>query len=496
MAKRVQKYQYQVGFGNLHATEALPNSLPVGQNSPQVCPRGLYAEQLSGSPFTAPRVDNQKTYAGAEPPTPNLSRADVAIAAGSIEFAHLSPTNPLARLIMVSLRMTSPNACPIRHNFVGCRLQSLRATNPQILFKVGLVSDFISICGLLLMKSAHVGIVTICGAGDAAMKEGCAVHIYCANKDMENKAFYNSDGDFLIGSICFLPSDRSMLTFCLVPQQGRLDIRTEMGLLEVFPGEICVIPRGVYFSVCLPDGPSRGYINEVYNGHFKLPELGPIGANGLANPRDFQVPVASFVDKSVSTTIWSKFMGQLFQFTMDHSPFNIVAWHGNYYPYKYDLDHYNVINSVSFDHPDPSIFTVLTCPSATPGTACCDFVIFPPRWQVQDRTFRPPYYHRNLMSEYMGLIRGEYEAKKEGFLPGGGSLHSCMSAHGPDAKTFEKASAADLVPVKLQNTMAFMFESTYMFKITDFAQKNYLDEKYFECWQDLPSHFKTDAPQN
>jgi homogentisate 1,2-dioxygenase len=265
-----------------------------------------------------------------------------------------------------------------------------------------------------------------------------------------------------------------------------------MGFLEVFPGEICVIPRGVYFSVNLPDGPSRGYICEVYNGHFKLPELGPIGANGLANPRDFQVPVAAYEDNNTSFKVVNKFIGQLFEFTMDHSPFNVVAWHGNFYPYKYDLNHYNAVNSVTFDHPDPSIFTVLTCATAVPGTACCDFVIFPPRWQVQDRTFRPPYYHRNLMSEYMGLIRGEYEAKKEGFLPGGGSLHSCMSAHGPDAKTFAKASTDELKPIKLPDTMAFMFESTYLFKITDFAQSNFLDEKYYECWQDLPSYFKSD----
>lgn len=317
--------------------------------------------------------------------------------------------------------------------------------------------------------------ISICGSGDPSTKSGCAVHYYVANSDMKNKAFYNSDGDFLI-----------------VPQQGRLDIQTEFGFLEVFSGEICVIPRNIYFSVNLPDGPSRGYILEVYNGHFKIPDLGPIGANGLANPRDFLAPVASFDEDDTEFLVRCKFLGQFFEFEKPHTPFDVVAWHGNYYPYKYDLDNFCSVNSVSFDHPDPSIFTVLTCPSAIPGTAVADFVIFPPRWQVQDQTFRPPYYHRNCMSEYMGLIRGSYEAKQGGFIPGGGSLHSIGTAHGPDASTFENHSTMELKPVKLPDTMAFMFESSYHLYVTEYAQKTKVDEDYWLCWQNLKNNFNKD----
>jgi len=316
------------------------------------------------------------------------------------------------------------------------------------------------------------GLHTMAGAGDPATKTGLAIHLYVANTDMTKRAMYNSDGDYLI-----------------VPQLGRLDIQTEFGFLEVFPGEICVIPRCILFSVSLPDGPSRGYVLEVYEGHFKLPDLGPIGANGLANPRDFMAPVAAFDDAEEEWTVKNKFLGQMFEFKKHHSPFNIVAWHGNYYPYKYDLEQFNTIGSISYDHPDPSIFTVLTCPSAVHGTAVADFVIFPPRWLVQEKTFRPPWYHRNVMSEYMGLVKGIYDAKEVGFVPGGGSLHSIGSAHGPETQVFEKASTVPLAPQKLDNTMAFMFESTYMLYVTKFAHDNNVDEDYWKCWQDLKSHF-------
>lgn len=250
-----------------------------------------------------------------------------------------------------------------------------------------------------------------------------------------------------------------------------------------------MIQRGMQFSVQI-SGPSRGYICEPYNNHFKLPDLGPIGANGLANPRDFQTPVAAFEDRECSWTVVNKFLGQLFSAEKNHSPFNVVAWHGNYAPYKYDLSTFNAMNTVSFDHPDPSIFTVLTCPTSDPGVAVVDFVIFPPRWAVGEHTFRPPYYHRNCMSEYMGLIYGSYEAKQGGFVPGGGSLHSCMTAHGPDTKTFEKASKVDLKPERVADgTLAFMFESSYLIKLTDFAQKENVDHDYYKCWIDLPNNF-------
>lgn len=267
-------------------------------------------------------------------------------------------------------------------------------------------------------------------------------------------------------------------------------VRTEFGRMQVDPQEIFVIPRGIRFSVDLINGnAARGYILEVFDGHFEIPDLGPIGANGLANPRDFLYPTAWCEEGEGSYEIVNKFIGELFSCQQDHSPFNVVAWHGNYAPYKYDLRRFNTVNSVSFDHLDPSIFTVLTCKSNSPGTAIADFVIFPPRWAVQEDTFRPPYYHRNCMSEYMGLICGEYEAKKEGFVPGGASLHSCMTPHGPDATTYEKAVNAKLVPERVADgTMAFMFESSLMFRVSEYGMEcEELQEDYMKAWRPLKS---------
>jgi homogentisate 1,2-dioxygenase len=434
---RKEKYQYLTGFGNHFSSEALPNTLPQGQNNPQQCPRGLYAEQLSGTAFTVPRATAQRSW---------LYRI-------------------LPSVVHKPYKQIDNNSGLLTNKFENCKPNPNQLRwNPQPFPKEP--TDFVQ------------GLITIAGAGDPSLKSGIAIHIYSANQSMQDKAFYNSDGDFLI-----------------VPQEGRLDIRTEFGMLEVFPGEICVIQRGMLFQVSLPDGPSRGYILEVYNDHFKLPDLGPIGANGLANPRDFLYPTATYEDRQCDFRVVAKFLGQLFERTQNHSPFNVVAWHGNYAPYKYDLDKFCPMNAVLFDHPDPSIFTVLTCPSTTPGVAVADFVIFPPRWQVQEHTFRPPYYHRNCMSEYMGLIRGEYEAKKggaEGFVPGGASLHSCMTPHGPDAQAFEKAtSSPEQKPVKLADTMAFMFESSYLLHVTPWAQEHNVDPNYWECWQGLKHHFQS-----
>jgi len=281
-----------------------------------------------------------------------------------------------------------------------------------------------------------------------------------------------------------------MAIFLIVPQQGALDIQTEFGYLFVPPGHIAVIQRGICFSVNLPEGPSRGYICEVFGAHFKIPDLGPIGANGLANPRDFLSPVAAFEDRQCSYTKINKFLGKLFEAKQNFSPFNVVAWHGNYLPYKYDLSLFCVINTVSFDHPDPSIFTVLTSPTLDPGVAALDFVIFPPRWAVGEHTFRPPYFHRNCMTEFMGLIKGMYEAKQEGFLPGGASLHSCMTPHGPDNDTFVKASNAELKPHRVADgTLAFMFESSLIMSVSKWAQSTNVDEKYYLCWQELKDNF-------
>eukprot|EP01004_Peranema_trichophorum_P003565 NODE_2547_length_1553_cov_52.639860_g2193_i0.p1 GENE.NODE_2547_length_1553_cov_52.639860_g2193_i0~~NODE_2547_length_1553_cov_52.639860_g2193_i0.p1 ORF type:complete len:447 (-),score=86.72 NODE_2547_length_1553_cov_52.639860_g2193_i0:161-1501(-) len=432
--------QYLNGFGNHFATESLPNALPKGQNTPQKCPYGLYAEQLSGTAFTAPRSKNQRTWLYRIMPT----------------CKHL----PFVEITTGLLKSDFSNAIV---NPNQLRWNPLPIPGPEQ------QSDFVD------------GLITFCGSGSPDMKAGLAIHLYVCNRSMENRVLCNSDGDFLI-----------------VPQQGALRIKTEYGLLKVNPGEICVIQRCIKFQVLI-DEPSRGYICEVYQSHFILPDLGPIGANGLANPRDFETPVAWYEDIVEEYTLVQKFMGKLFHAKMDRSPFDVVAWHGNYCPYKYDLEKFNTVNSVSYDHLDPCIFVVLTAPSGEPGVAVCDFVIFPPRFMVQENTFRIPYYHRNVMSEYMGNIKGVYEAKLDGFLPGGGSLHSVGVGHGPDHDAFKKASLEHpQVPVKSDpNALAFMFESTYMYRLTEFAQNHLVQDEYYKCWQPLQSHFDpTDEKPN
>ncbi|XP_017151425.1 homogentisate 1,2-dioxygenase isoform X2 [Drosophila miranda] len=434
----MSQYKYLSGFGSHFSSEdeRYPNSLPLGQNSPQVCPYKLYAEQLSGSAFTAPRTENVRTWLYRKLPS-----------------AVHQPFQPFkgAPYFKQNWDEQPPNPNQLRWKPFDLPPQQGR--------KVTFVE----------------GLHTVCGAGDPRARHGLAIHIYSCNESMDNSAFYNSDGDFLI-----------------VPQQGILDITTEMGRMKVAPNEICVIPQGIRFAVSV-NGPSRGYILEVYDGHFVLPDLGPIGANGLANPRDFETPVAWFNDRPIEDfQVISKFQGSLFVAQQNHSVFDVVAWHGNYVPYKYDLSKFMVINSVSFDHCDPSIFTVLTCPSLRAGTAIADFVIFPPRWSVQEHTFRPPYYHRNCMSEFMGLILGKYEAKEDGFAAGGATLHSIMTPHGPDVKCFEGASNAKLVPERIaEGTQAFMFESSLSLAVTkwgeDTCQK--LDGAYYECWQALKDNF-------
>jgi homogentisate 1,2-dioxygenase len=310
------------------------------------------------------------------------------------------------------------------------------------------------------------GLVTMGGNGNASGRCGVAVHIYRATRPMEHRVLYDADGELLI-----------------VPEIGRLLLATELGALEVKPGEIAAIPRGIKFRVELPDGRARGYVCENYGALFRLPELGPIGANGLANSRDFRSPVAAFEDRDEPCEVVAKFEGNFWAAELDHSPLDVVAWHGNYAPYVYDLALFNAIGTVSFDHPDPSIFTVLTSPSEVPGTANCDFVIFPPRWLVAEHTFRPPWFHRNYMNEFMGLVHGVYDAKAEGFAPGGASLHNCMSAHGPDRATFDKAVSAELAPQKIEDTLAFMFETRLVIRPTRFAlETDALQPDYDACW--------------
>ena len=426
-----QALAYQPGFGNYFSTEAIPGALPQARNSPQRAPHGLYAELLSGSAFTAPRAENRRTWTYRIRPS----------------AAH----SPFKRIDSGLIR-TGP------FSEIAPTPEQLR-WNPFALPKKP--TDFVS------------GMRTIAGNGDAGAQSGIGIHVYAANRSMSRRLFCNADGEML-----------------LVPQLGRVRLATELGTLEAGPLEIAVIPRGMRFRVDLPDGHARGYLCENYGPMLRLPELGPIGSNGLAAARDFLAPVAAFEDLDEPHEIVTKFAGNLWSSAIDHSPLDVVAWHGNLAPYKYDLTKFMAIGTVSFDHPDPSIFTVLTAPSATPGTAIVDFVIFPPRWMVGEDTFRPPWFHRNVMSEYMGLIRGEYDAKAEGFLPGGGSLHNSWTPHGPDAGTFERASSIELRPQKLDNTMAFMFETRYLLQPTRFAMEApEFQRDYSRCWQGLKKHF-------
>jgi len=423
--------KYNSGFGNEFATEAVTGALPVGQNSPQRAPLGLYAEQFSGTAFTVPRTNNKRTWTYRIRPSvlhKPFARIDNGLLVS--KFAELE---------------TTPNQ--LRWNPLPM---------PQT------ETDFID------------GLTTIAGNGDLFAQAGIAIHIFACNKNMTERFFYNADGEMLV-----------------VAERNRVRFLTELGILEIGAGEIAVLPRGLKFRVELPDGDARGYICENYGAQFRLPDLGPIGANGLANARDFETPVAWFEDKEDAFELTAKFGGNLWSCEIEHSPLDVVGWHGNYAPYKYDLRRFNTIGSISFDHPDPSIFTVLTSPSSDAGIANCDFVIFPDRWLVAENTFRSPWHHRNVMSEYMGLCYGQYDAKEEGFVAGGGSLHNCMSAHGPDLDAFEKASSADLKPQKLSGTMAFMFESRYIIRPTRFAMEtSELQHEYFEVWQKLKKNFR------
>ncbi|MCX4160273.1 MULTISPECIES: homogentisate 1,2-dioxygenase [Paraburkholderia] len=434
---------YQSGFANEFATEALPGALPQGRNSPQRAAYGLYAEQLSGTAFTAPRSHNRRSW---------LYR--IRPAAMHRPFTPLppSPSHPAGRLVanFHEVPPTPPNQ--LRWNPLPM------PTAP---------TDFID------------GWVTMAGNGSAESMNGCAIHLYAANRSMQDRYFYSGDGELLI-----------------VPQQGRLAIATELGQLDIEPFEIAVIPRGVRFTVTLPDGEARGYICENFGALLRLPDLGPIGSNGLANPRDFLTPHAAYEDREGDFELVAKLNGHLWRADIGHSPLDVVAWHGNYAPYKYDLRHFNTIGSISYDHPDPSIFLVLHAPSDTPGVDTIDFVIFPPRWLAAEDTFRPPWFHRNVASEFMGLVHGVYDAKAEGFVPGGASLHNCMSGHGPDADTFEKASHSDTSkPHKVGDTMAFMFETRTLIRPTRFAlETSQLQADYFECWQGIQKHFNPEQP--
>ena len=425
---------YLPGFGNDFETEALPGALPRGRNSPQRVNYGLYAEQLSGSPFTAPHGTLERSW---------LYRIRPSV----------KHTSRFRRIDMPYWK-TAPNVLPDVISLGQYRWDPAPFPDGERLTFV-------------------TGMRTMTTAGDVHTQVGMASHVYLANADMEDEYFYSADSELLI-----------------VPQTGRLHIFTEFGKIDLEPLEIAVLPRGMVFKVTLPDGAARGFVCENYRAVFTLPNRGPIGANCLANPRDFKTPVAAYEDKETPSRVTVKWCGQFHETEIGHSPLDVVAWHGNYAPYKYDLRTYSVIGSISFDHPDPSIFTVLTAPTAEEGTANIDFVIFTDRWLPQEDTFRPPWYHKNIMSELMGNVYGQYDAKPKGFVPGGISLHNCMLPHGPDGNAFEKATTGELQPEKLENTLAFMFETRFPQMLTEFAANEApIQDDYIDCWDGLKKKF-------
>jgi homogentisate 1,2-dioxygenase len=423
---------YASGFGNEHASEAVPGALPVGRNSPQRAPLGLYAEQHSATAFTEPRATNRRSWVYRIRPSaahPPFRRIDTGLLRSAPDTTGTTDPNRLRW-----------DPLPLPHQ----------------------PTDFVD------------GLYTLGTNGDVRQRAGIGVHLYAADRTMTDRYFVDADGELL-----------------LVPQQGSLLLHTEYGRLHVAPGEIAVIGRGVRFRVELPDGPARGYVCENYGQPFVLPELGPIGANGLANPRDFRYPVAAYEDREETVQVVQKYAGELWAADYDHSPLDVVAWHGTHSAYKYDTARFNVLGTVSYDHPDPSIYTVLTSPTDTPGQANADFVVFAPRWLVGEDTFRPPWYHRNVMSEFMGLVHGVYDAKAEGFLPGGASLHNMWSAHGPDAETYRKASTAELAPQKITDTLAFMFETRWPITVPDFAHAAvHRQSDYDGVWRGIERGFR------
>jgi homogentisate 1,2-dioxygenase len=424
--------QYQIGFGNELATEALPGALPIGQSNPRKPPFGLYTEEINGTAFTAPRGQSRRSW--------------------TYRIRPSATHKPFRQISAGSIRSAPFDEVPTPPNQLRWR--------PLPIPKEP--TDFVQ------------GLVTFGGNGDPALQTGVAIHVYAANTSMEDRFFYDADGELLI-----------------VPQLGALLVRTELGILRVQPGEICVVPRGVKFRVELEGDAARGYVCENAGPHFRLPELGPIGTNGLANSRDFLSPVAAYEDRDGDYRIVAKFLGGLWEAEIDHSPLDVVAWHGTYAPYKYDLERFNCINTVTYDHPDPSIYCVLAAPSAIPGTANVELGLIADRWSVARNTFRPPPFHRNVCSEFVGLVKGQYIGKGDSFEPGCASLHNCMSGHGPDSDAFERGSGASEEPQYLENTMTIVLETQLVIRPTAFAMDTPLRERdYYLHWQGLGRRFR------
>ena len=424
---------YMPGFGNDFETEALPGALPQGQNSPQKCNYGLYAEQLSGTAFTAPRGQNERTWCYRIRPSVHHTGRFTAI-----DLPHWK---------------TAPHVLPGVTSLGQYRWDPIPVPDQPLTWLTGMR--------------------TMTTAGDVNIQVGMATHVYLVTQSMQDEYFFSADSELLV-----------------VPQEGRLRFCTELGVIDLEPKEIAILPRGLVYRVEVLEGPARGFVCENYGQKFDLPGRGPIGANCLANPRDFKCPVAAFEDREVPSRVVIKWCGQFHESHIGHSPLDVVAWHGNYCAYKYDLRTYSPVGAILFDHPDPSIFTVLTAPSGQEGTANIDFVLFRERWMVAEHSFRPPWYHKNIMSELMGNIYGVYDAKPQGFAPGGISLHNCMLPHGPDRDAFEGASNAELGPEKLDNTMSFMFETRFPQHLTEFAAREApMQPEYVEVWNRLEKKF-------
>ena len=433
----IEDLSYLTGFGNEHASEAEPGALPVGQNNPQTPPLGLYTEQLSGTAFTVPGHRNRRTW--------------------------LYRIRPSVRHAWRFTEVANPWLTSGPDRGTAPIFGQLRWDPPP--FPDG-PTTFLT------------GLRTVATNGDVRTQVGMAAHVYMATRSMVGTYLVDADGELLI-----------------VPQEGRLRLHTECGRLDVGPGEMALVPRGMKFRVELHGDRARGYVCENYGSLLELPERGPIGANGLANPRDFRHPVAAYedidFDASDDAQLLMKFDGRLLSCPLDHSPLDVVGWHGNHVPWVYDLSLFNVIGSISFDHPDPSIFTVLTSPSPDPGVANVDVVVFTDRWLVGEHTFRPPWYHCNTMSEFMGIVHGVYDAKEEGFSPGGMSLHNQYFPHGPDHDAWLKATRSDLRPEKLSDTLSFMFETRYPLVPTEYAATiPALQDDYPTVWHGLERHFE------
>jgi homogentisate 1,2-dioxygenase len=422
---------YMPGFGNDFETEALPGALPQGQNSPQRCAYGLYAEQLSGSAFTQARPERTWCYR-IRPSVRHVGRFD---------------------RIALPYWKTAPHIVEDVTSLGQYRWDPVPVPDAPLTWLTGMR--------------------TLTTAGDVNVQAGMAAHLFLVTRSMVDEYFFSADSELLV-----------------VPQEGRLRFCTELGVIDLGPQEVAILPRGLVYRVEVLEGPCRGFVCENYGQKFMLPHRGPIGANCMANPRDFKTPVAAFEDRAAPSRVVIKWCGQFHATQIGHSPLDVVAWHGNYAPCRYDLRAYAPVGAILFDHPDPSIFTVLTAPSGQEGTANIDFVLFRERWMVAEHSFRPPWYHKNIMSELMGNIRGVYDAKPQGFAPGGVSLHNCMLPHGPDRAAFDAASNGTLKPEKLDNTMSFMFETRFAQHLTEYAAREApLQDDYTACWDDLGKRF-------